>query len=321
MVMLSPRVATLLIMIVATVCADSASSQPKHGQALSEVFWMHIQKTSSWLGDFLLMWGCSSARNKSNHAMIYAKLGRNMSALKCEIPFYTGKFQFGYHVPFNTEMNRSTVTLFRNPYDRVISSFLYGKGEHQIMFPLGFRKRAERKYALREEIKKSSAPIIAYVSLPGIAGCQAKMVMGRQCGEDYNITAKDFEEAARRIRNDFAFVGLTEESEASAKLFIAMYPIPSTVGSGLKVASGSVDSGAVDKVLLSAVHQAPRANAIHTNSRNMELTNTIRDHQTRWRDSADVFVYKVAVNLFYHRCREYNIATKYNDTELMSKLI
>ena len=141
-----------------------------HHKQPSTVFWMHIQKTSSWLGDFLLMWGCSQVRNiNSKSVMAYAKLRHNMSALQCEAPFYTGRFPFGYHVPVNVEMNRTAVTLFRNPYNRVISAFLFGRGNHQIMFPVGFAKRAYRDTALREEINKSDSPIVTYASLPGIA--------------------------------------------------------------------------------------------------------------------------------------------------------
>ena len=290
------------------------SVAPTH--QLQPAFWMHIQKTSSWLGNFLLLWGCSLVRGmspSSKEHMLYAHLARNLSRLQCEIPFYTGNFGFGYHVPLNINMNRTAITLFRNPYDRVISSFMYGKGVHQIMFPLGFPDRAKRKFALRETIRKSEFPILSYVQLPGIASCQAKMTLGRECGETAEVTSGDIIEARRRIRFDLAFVGLTEESEASARLFLAMYPIPfkdNTISNEKRKKE--------EQSLLEAVNQAPRTNRDHTAQANEDHKRVLLQHN--WSDSADVGVYWEAVEVFYERCQGYGIKTKYSKSILLAKL-
>lgn len=300
----------LCIGLLLVTCAMVVTSQ-----VMPAVFWMHIQKTSSWLGNFLLLWGCSNVRklsSKTKQGMVYVAVGRNMSKLQCEVPFHTGNFGFGYHVPFDKTMNRTAITLFRNPYNRVISSFLYGKGVHQIMFPLGFPDRAKRKFELRKQIRDSEYPILTYVQLPGIASCQAKMTLGRECGEVNAISDEDLVEAVRRVRFDLAFVGLTEESRASAQLFMAMYPV---VLSQQEVqADGKVDESA----LLSAVGTAPRTNADHTHQVNEVLFGVLRDHH--WQDKADEVVYRAAVKVFYERCRLYHIETDHSEEEVIAKL-
>lgn len=39
------------------------------------VFWMHIQKTSSWMGDLLAVWACPDFCNKIVHYMIAKRAG------------------------------------------------------------------------------------------------------------------------------------------------------------------------------------------------------------------------------------------------------
>ncbi|KAJ1411627.1 hypothetical protein B484DRAFT_482615, partial [Ochromonadaceae sp. CCMP2298] len=230
----------LVFLLAALLGSCLSSGKPQEGQNHDKsVFWMHIQKTSSWLGNFLLLWGCETvrgyARASEGRVVRYSVVARNITALRCEVPFYTGNFGFGYHVPLPDlrslpHLNGSAVTLFRNPYDRVISSFMHGNGIHNIMFPIGFPNRASAKFTLRSQIRRSEFPIFTYASLPGIANCQTKMVLGRDCGRVADLSAEEVGEAVRRVRQDMRFVGLTEESDASAQLFVAMFPIPGVTG-------------------------------------------------------------------------------------------
>lgn len=302
----------LLVIMIALFVSSPIDAQ--HGEVngsfvLGNVFWMHIQKTSSWLGNFLLLWGCGSVRLQTSafisNPMLYSAVAKKLLSMKCETTYYTGKFNFGYHVPHPLHMNGSTVTLFRNPYTRVVSSFLYGKGVHQIMFPLGFPNRAKVKFELREQIRESPDPIFTYAQLPGIASCQAKMVLGRECGEPATISPAQLVEAARRMRHDFAFVGLTEESEASARLFLAMYR-----------PEASPTAPVTHEELINGLYSTPRANVHHTTELNDELLAVLRKHQ--WRDAPDEAVYAVAVELFFERCARYGIVTKHTKELLLS---
>jgi hypothetical protein len=302
------RAATLAVLVLVGIQLSNASADTERVR-LTTVFWMHIQKTSSWLGNFLLSWGCESVRLRSRSVSLqplsYSALAKTLPSLECEANYYTGKFQFGYHVPHTGSMNGTTVTLFRNPYSRVISSFLYGKGVHQMMFPLGFPDRAKVKFGLRDKIRASPYPVLAYARLPGIASCQTKMVLGMECGEPITIEQTQLEEAFRRIRYDFAFVGLTEESDASARLFLAMYS-PTT---SPKI---SVDE---EEEMLRGLHSAPRVNSQHTSLVNSELLSVLREHE--WRDAADEHTYHAAVELFFERCAHYGISTKRTKEELL----
>lgn len=310
--------------VLLSIAFHAGATDPPSQRTLQNVFWMHVQKTSSWLGNFLLLWGCSTVRNEQRlknrleaDQMLYSGIAKNMTALRCETSFFTGAFGFGYHVPFTALHNTSTITLFRNPYNRVISSFLYGKGIHQIMFPLGFPNRAKVKFNLRDKIKKSPFPVLTYVQLPGIANCQTKMLLGKECGEVTAVSEEEMAEALRRLREDVSFVGLTEESEASARLFLAMFRFPQGVthAKELVVDMDKKEYAENVNLLVQSVGQAPRLNKGHTSELNTELRDVLRQHG--WRDVPDETLYTEAVRLFYERCKVYQIPTKYSEALLL----
>lgn len=270
---------------------------------LGTVFWMHIQKTSSWFGDYLLLWGCpslasseeASQSSSSSHILLYSRVSaKDLRKLKCSVSFFTGSHGYGYHVPFSSPVNRSTVTLLRDPYDRMISSFLHGKGVHQMMFPIGFRDRIKLKYALRRNITSSKYPILSYASLDGMSGCQTKMVLGFDCGEMTELTDKHLEEAKRRLRYDMAFVGITEESKATADLFLAMYPNPLLSSTTLSLLNNSY-------------RLRPRKNKDHTNQVNEQLRFTLTSNN--WVDRFDGELYSFARALFHERCQAHHVRT------------
>ncbi len=49
-----------------------------------------------------------------------------------------------------------------------------------------------------------------YIELPGILGCQTKMVLGYLCGTDIDVSPAMIAEAKRRIREEFLFVGISK---------------------------------------------------------------------------------------------------------------
>lgn len=63
-----------------------------------------------------------------------------------------------------------------------------------------------------------------YTNHRSIRNCVTKMLVGAYCARDRNLTKHVFEEAQRRLHN-FAFVGLTDNFDASACLFCRMYNI------------------------------------------------------------------------------------------------
>ena len=179
------------------------------------------------------------------------------------------------------------------------------------MFPLGFPNRAKVKFNLRDKIRKSPFPVLTYVQLPGIANCQTKMVLGKECGEVTAVSEEDMVEALRRLHYDIPFIGLTEESEASARLFLAMFSFPKAKSDG-KVLVVDMDKQQHEEnvdFMVQSVSLAPRMNKGHTSELNAELRDVLRQHG--WRDVPDETLYTEAVRLFYERCKMYQIATKY----------
>lgn len=174
---------------------------------LKSIKWMHIQKTSSWIGDFLLMYACPHLRpdydSMQDQVFFYDKVRANESLLQgCEVKIERGlDGSFGWHDPFNPSFgNGSIVSVFRRPEFRLISSFTFN-----MMIPTG------NVYApnatLPEYVHESKYPLIAYSQVPGMSSCQIKMVLGHYCGKAVRISQSDVAEARRRVEHDFAFVG------------------------------------------------------------------------------------------------------------------
>eukprot|EP00607_Mallomonas_marina_P001287 CAMPEP_0182435234 /NCGR_PEP_ID=MMETSP1167-20130531/74584_1 /TAXON_ID=2988 /ORGANISM="Mallomonas Sp, Strain CCMP3275" /LENGTH=145 /DNA_ID=CAMNT_0024626061 /DNA_START=347 /DNA_END=785 /DNA_ORIENTATION=+ len=127
-------------------------------------------------------------------------------------------------------MNHSVVALFRHPVKRVISAFLFRDDDVEIMVPTGFArnrvaqnppnfnmtKEADR---FRSYVKRQPNPIVAYADPPFIRSAMTKMVLGYNSGFNITLTDEELAEAKRRVVHDFAFIGLTEEYNASLTLF------------------------------------------------------------------------------------------------------
>jgi hypothetical protein len=108
-------------------------------ERLEGVKWMHIQKTSSWMGDFLLLYACPHLRpmydSRKNKVFFYDVVRANTTLLEnCEIPIVRNRDGlYGWHDPYSAPSSRGKlITMFRKPEDRIISSFLFDN----MLFPL-----------------------------------------------------------------------------------------------------------------------------------------------------------------------------------------
>lgn len=295
------------------------------------LFWMHIQKTSSWLNNFLVVWACPNfcrdyllendlAADTSDiekpviydfQTILKKREINSMEVMtvfmKCSISFKNyaltkfGWSQFGFHWPMNHEsMKGNTITLFRKPLSRIISAFLF-----DMMLPQGFGNRTpEVKQQWREHINKTDSPVYAYSQIPGIANCQTKMVLGFRCGVPMNLTRDQMNEAIIRVQKDFYFIGLTEESDASANLFLAMH---------------GAEGGLPLRKTLSELTDPPFRFTHYRRSRHHSANNHIKYEQQMiahgWKDEFDEAVFRTAANMFYDRCKQYNIVTKHKSIE------
>lgn len=177
---------------------------------LKSIKWMHIQKTSSWIGDFLLLYACPHLRpaydKLDNQVFFYDQVRAHPEMLEnCEVEVTRGHDgAFGWHDPYwPTQVgNGTTVSVFRKPENRLISSFLF----NNMMIPAG--NVYSHNNTLPSYVRKAAQPLIAYASVPGISSCQIKMVLGHYCGKMVpELTRADMEEAKHRVKHEFAFVG------------------------------------------------------------------------------------------------------------------
>jgi hypothetical protein len=179
-------------------------------ERLEGVKWMHIQKTSSWMGDFLLLYACPHLRpmydSRKNKIFFYDVVRANTTLLDhCEIPIVRNRDGlYGWHDPYSAPSSRGKlVTMFRKPEDRIISSFLFDN----MLIPSG--SVYSYNQTLPDYVTNSPTPLVAYASVPGFDACQTKMVLGYHCGQDvHGITTTGLVEAKRRIEYDFAFFGM-----------------------------------------------------------------------------------------------------------------
>lgn len=270
----------------------------------NRIYWLHIEKTSSWLGDFLLFFACPKLltmfKTELQHRsapFIYDRLNpyfekdnyTTTNPFNCTTEIVPINKRYGYHDPYDPNIVKGiTVTMFRDPAERLISAFLFNDG---VMLPPGFRSKFSRP-EVKKHVRSAPVPIIEYANTPGIASCQTKMVMRQECGTPVNMSSADVTEAKRRIKNDFKFIGITEESRATAELFYKMF--------------GKIGNQVPPHDFQNRMY---RQNTQHTVEKNSELLHILRSHN--WHDDADTELYRHARSIFYSRCQQYNVSVNH----------
>ena len=136
------------------------------------------------------------------------------------------------------------------------------------------------------------------------------MVLGYFCGDNVTLSDDQLIIATRRLRTDFYFFGLMEESTASANLFLAMH---------------AHDGGPPLRTQISDLTWPPfrftttRTNKKHSSSAHTTLVQNLT--KTGWIDYYDEKFYGEASQIFYERCRQYNISTVFRTIdELMGHM-
>ena len=273
-----------------SIAGDEGAPPPKN---LSKICWIHVQKASSWIGDYIVIQRCPDLlksykayrhRNKGDKSFIYDLLFKGKLTANCNVEFCPPNF--GFHHPYNaTLMKGHVVAIFRHPVNRIISAYLYN---NEMMIPTGM-PFAERYPIYNARAAGYYLPIYDYVRLPGMTGCQTKLTLGHNCGvgEKYvDLSKRAIEQAKKTMRKDFAFVGLTEYPVETEQLYRAMFG-----GEELK-------------------HFQPhkikyRANKKHTSVSHHTLYANLTANN--WKDPVDEEFYEEAKKLFFERCKLYKI--------------
>ena len=113
-------------------------------------------------------------------------------------------------IPKTLTSSRRGVLLLRNPLHRLRSA-------HKFYHAVGMN--ATQRVRLQQEART----VKEYAEFPGIAGCQTKMLSGRNCASPQTLTPDDLRAAKRVLRRGYSFVGLTEFYNESVCLFHAQH--------------------------------------------------------------------------------------------------
>jgi len=152
-------------------------------------------------------------------------------------------------VPLRYEDSGFVVAMFRSPVERLASQLrwmrsmvgfvrTYGVTEEDVNPLQEQLSVVQKKGQAQSAMLNASNPCGKHVQtlndlracryrvashFPGLRGCMTKMILGKQCSERYKLTIADLQEAKRILRNEFAFVGITEKWDESVRLFHGMY--------------------------------------------------------------------------------------------------
>ena len=136
----------------------------------------------------------------------------------------------GYHRPLQWVSSKrlhpdigNIVALFRKPSQRILSAWHYMR-KHRGCCAIDWG--LSRRHAERARQAKTAA---SFALLPGMRGCQTKMLLGRQCcdlGSSVATLGTRIPSVVRLIEERVAFVGLLEEFDLSVCLWHARFGGP-----------------------------------------------------------------------------------------------
>jgi len=166
------------------------------------------------------------------------------------------------------------VTLIRDPFDRLLSAFLF-RGGHLEPAPKNISALT----------KWWSGNITRYANYNGTLGCQTKEVAGNTCSEPMRITWSYIKLAIKILSTDFKFVGLTEEYILSVKLYHKMF------GEGEPCEAESLNS---------------RPGYLYNTPISETAKRDIKENNLLEHDP-DVLLHKAAKKIFWERVCSYNL--------------
>jgi len=182
------------------------------------VFWFHVPKAGSSFLTTIFHWACP--RVPPDVALVEGAtrnfLHRHWQQWAwCDVLFTD---TVPGHSPYIRSRDKGrAVGLFRRPQQRIMSAYLSGLHHY------GMRDFRTMQKVVRDRASTDvESALRMYVEWPGISGCQTKMVLGKTCASSYRLRPRDLVEAKRIVRDEFLFVGLTDQFDRSVCLFHAM---------------------------------------------------------------------------------------------------
>lgn len=191
---------------------------------LVRLFWLHIPKCgTSWL-NVVFHYACPRVPENVTCSLVVGRAGGPIAEelLRrwppwrwCNTPFVVRP---NAHIPYAPRAKGFAVALFREPRARLVSAF-----HHHLQTNGMEPAERDRLLASLSLISDERKRLAAYVAHPALANCMTKMVLGFACASSVEISPDMLIEARRRVRDDFAFVGLTHAWNESVCLFHRMW--------------------------------------------------------------------------------------------------
>lgn len=202
------------LLLLLAAAADEQDERPR-------LFWMHVQKTGSAFGATIVRVGCPEFYMDTKKSLAPPTL-RSWPTY-CRRKLVDGSHQ---HTPYDPSFKGIAVTLLRDPADRLVSAYFFGRTHP--MFPAGHDFKdlndvdAAAAFARIAKKNGNRSYIDTYARTPGVAHCQTKAVLGRLCGDAAPLEPSDLDEALRRLDEDFLFVGAQAFFPESVRTLHAM---------------------------------------------------------------------------------------------------
>mmetsp|Transcript_16189 Transcript_16189/g.47235 ORF Transcript_16189/g.47235 Transcript_16189/m.47235 type:complete len:329 (+) Transcript_16189:64-1050(+) len=183
----------------------------KQNLTYQSLAWLHVPSTGTSFANTLVTWACPGLPDTA----VVQRAGDN-SFVDDFMKKYQPLCQPGFklcakHPPLGKRCNKvmdhrySFVTMLRDPEQRLISSWYHHKRNCQ------------------DSIRGCLPNLETYVQT--VKNCGTRLIVGKHCfgGEKEHYKKGDNVTALRRLHEEFAFVGLTEEWDLSVCLFHAMF--------------------------------------------------------------------------------------------------
>ena len=171
---------------------------------VSNIFWLHIQKTGTSFFNTLFYHFCPRARHSGRELpMSDRKIIETFPPDQwCDdnVSFYNLPGVGGHHPYRKRKETFWTFTMFRDPAERLRSAFAYNRH--------GIRAK-----------NKSSITFDEYIRTPQLANCQIKMVLGHSCHKFVDPSRLSVSKALERVDSPYFFFGLTDRWDESLCLF------------------------------------------------------------------------------------------------------
>ena len=202
-------------------------SPPSPPDALKSIYWLHIPKTSSLFATTVLTYACGDAVVQPEATSTLTQSGppimnddcqgRLSHKQCCSAAGHSRWFHDPLPYPEDLPSVGNVVLLLREPKQRVASAYFYLRGNGKCCGQGWGWSSENSSNAFRAAA--AHADLKTFLTLPGVSGCQTKMLVGRGCMDIVAPTSIEVERAAHFVQRSAAFVGLSEQYQASVCLW------------------------------------------------------------------------------------------------------